>query len=91
MVAVGGGKWYNGCGREESDMAMPESLIREWDQLSEQNRKQACSYISLLLKQQEKDQQRIHPRRTLGILADRFHSIADDFDNPLPDFEEYMS
>lgn len=72
-------------------MAMPESLIREWDQLSEQNRKQACSYISLLLKQQEKNEQRVYPKRKLGILADRFHSIADDFNAPLPDFEEYLS
>lgn len=72
-------------------MAMPESLIREWDQLSEQNRKQACSYISLLLKQQEKNEQRVYPKRKFGILADRFHSIADDFNAPLPDFEAYLA
>ena len=35
-------------------MAMPESLIQEWDRLSEQNRKQAHSYIRLLLDQQER-------------------------------------
>ena len=29
-------------------------------------------------------------KRTLGALSDRFVAIADDFDEPLDDFEEYM-
>ena len=72
-------------------MAMPESLMQEWDRLSEQNRVQARSYIRLLLDQQEQAEPRVHPMRKLGILADRFHGIADDFNDPLPDFKEYMS
>ena len=72
-------------------MAMPESLIQEWDRLNEQNRKQAHSYIRLLLDQQEREKPRAYPKRRLGILADRFHGIADDFNDPLPEFKEYMT
>ena len=32
-----------------------------------------------------------HPgKRKLGLLADRFRGISDDFNDPLPEFEEYM-
>lgn len=72
-------------------MAMPESLIQEWDRLSEQNRKHAHAYIRLLLDQQEQEIPRTYPKRRLGILADRFHGIADDFNDPLPEFKEYMT
>ena len=72
-------------------MAMPESLIQAWDQLSEQNRKHAHAYIRLLLDQQEQAGPRIPPPRQLGILADRFHGITDDFNDPLPDCKDYMS
>ena len=67
-------------------MAMPESLIQQWDQLNEQNRKQAQSYIRLLLDQQEQETPRIYSTRKLGVFADRFHGISDDFNEPLPDF-----
>jgi len=72
-------------------MAMPESLIQAWDKLSEQNRKQALTCIRLLLNQQEQAEPRVHPPRQLGILADRFHGITDDFNDPLPEFKEYMT
>ena len=71
-------------------MAMPESLIHEWDQLNESNRRQAHLYIRLLLKQQDEDAIRINPTRKLGILSHRFHGITDDFNDPLPEFREYM-
>ena len=31
-----------------------------------------------------------HPKRKLGILSDRFKAISDDFNDPLPEFGEYM-
>lgn len=71
-------------------MAMPESLIQDWERLNTQNRQQAQSYIRLLLNQQHNAGQRENPPRRLGILAHRFHGIAPDFDEPLQDFEEYM-
>jgi hypothetical protein len=77
--------------KEVVQMAMPESLIQEWDRLSEQNRKHAHAYIRLLLDQQEQEIPRTYPKRRLGILADRFHGIADDFNDPLPEFKEYMT
>lgn len=71
-------------------MAMPESLIQDWERLNEQNQKQARSYISLLLAQQREKGQRANPPRKLGLLAHRFHGIAEDFDAPLSEFEEYL-
>ena len=31
-----------------------------------------------------------HPKRKLGMLADRFRGISDDFNDPIPEFGEYM-
>jgi len=31
-----------------------------------------------------------HPKRKLGMLSDRFRGISDDFNEPLPEFGEYM-
>lgn len=71
-------------------MAMPESLLREWELLNEQNRQHARSYISLLLSRQNEKKQRVNPPRKLGTLANRFHGISEDFDAPLSEFEEYL-
>lgn len=29
-------------------------------------------------------------KRKLGLLADRFHGMSDQFNEPLPEFKEYM-
>lgn len=71
-------------------MAMPESLIQDWERLNAQNQQQAQSYIRLLLDRQNGIEQRENPPRRLGILAHRFHGIAADFNDPLPEFKEYM-
>lgn len=71
-------------------MAMPESLIRDWERLTRQNQAQAQSYISLLLSQQQDPSRRTNPVRKLGALSHRFHGISDDFNAPLPEFKEYM-
>ena len=31
-----------------------------------------------------------HPKRKLGLLSTRFRNISDDFNDPLPEFGEYM-
>ena len=31
-----------------------------------------------------------HPKRKLGLLSNRFRSISDDFNDPLPEFGEYL-
>ena len=71
-------------------MAMPESPMRDWERLSVQNQQQAQSYIHLLLARQSGLEQRENSPRRLGILADRFHGIAEDFNDPLPEFEAYL-
>lgn len=71
-------------------MAMPESLVRDWERLNDQNQAQARSYIRLLLARQREEQPRENPPRRLGVLAHRFHGIAEDFNAPISEFEEYM-
>ena len=71
-------------------MVMPESLIQDWERLNAQIRRQAQTYIHLLLTRQQDAEPRKHPMRKLGILAHRFHGIADDFNDSLPEFEEYL-
>ena len=71
-------------------MAMPEILVQEWECLNTENQQQARNFIHLLLTKQSQTEPRKHPERKLGILAHRFHSIADDFNDPLIEFEEYL-
>ena len=70
-------------------MAMPESMLRNWELLTEQNRAQIQNFVDFLLAQQQ-GEKRKNPRRKLGVLEHRFRGISEDFDAPLPEFEEYM-
>lgn len=71
-------------------MAMPEILVQEWERLNTENQQQARDFIHLLLTKQNEMEPRKHSKRKLGMLAHRFHSIADDFNDPLPEFKEYL-
>ena len=72
-------------------MAMPAWVPEAWAQLNEDNQRQAGTFLKFLLSQQAMEEQPAQPpKRKLGLLADRFEFIAEDFDAPLKDFEEYM-
>lgn len=71
-------------------MAMPEALVRDWERLNERNQAQARPYIRALLREQLNEQPRENPPRRLGVLSERFHGMAEDFNDPLSEFEEYM-
>ena len=72
-------------------MAIPAWIPEAWSKLSPDNKKQATNFLQFLLSQQgEALPTEVKPKRKLGILADRFISISDDFDEPLEDFKEYM-
>ena len=71
-------------------MAMPAWVPEAWARLNEDNQRQAGSFLKFLLAQQDQEQSAKAPKRRLGLLADRFEYIAEDFDAPLKDFEEYM-
>lgn len=68
-------------------MAMPAWVPEAWAQLSEENQKQAGDYLKLLLSRQEEPK----PKKPFpfGIMKGQIH-IADNFDDPLPGFEEYV-
>ena len=69
-------------------MAMPAWVSEAWAKLSEENQKQASDYLQLLLSQQ---QESARPKKEFpfGALKGQIW-VADNFDDPLPEFEEYM-
>ena len=73
-------------------MEMPTVVERKWCKLNQANQRQASDFIDFLLaKQQENISQTTN--RTgiqLGIWKNEPYYIADDFDEPLDDFKEYM-
>lgn len=69
-------------------MAIPAWVIEKWEKLNVENRAQASSYIERLLKLQ--DDAEPTPARKLGMLADRFEFISEDFNDPIEDFKDYM-
>lgn len=71
-------------------MAMPAWIPEAWNRLNEDNQKQIADYMEFLLSRQGDAVKAKNEKRKLGLLANRFEFIADDFDAPLEDFKEYM-
>ena len=69
-------------------MAMPAWVPETWAKLNEENQKQAGDFLQFLLSRQNEEQQ---PKQEFpfGILKGKI-KVADNFDDPLPEFEEYM-
>ncbi len=84
--------WYNAdaeTNRKGSErMALPAWVVEKWEQLSRENQAQARDYIEQLLYQQSRKAEA--STRKLGPLKDRFEFIADDFNAPIDEFQEYM-
>ena len=80
-------------------MAMPAWMPEAWNRLSTENQKKAENIIQVLLNQLSDEQTMAHvqpeeskPKKTrvqFDVLKGRIR-IADNFDDPLPEFEEYM-
>ena len=69
-------------------MAMPAWVPEAWAKLNEDNQKQMSDYLQLLLSKQEAETKHRKPF-PFGIMKGQIH-VADNFDDPLPEFEEYM-
>lgn len=70
-------------------MAMPESVVQRWNEMTEDEQAQAVSFIDFLLEKRKREK----PRKThfeLGALAGGLVYIADDFDETPEEFKEYM-
>ena len=73
-------------------MAMPETVMRDWAVLNREDQEQAAQFISLLaFRRQHEDASRAsHKSRVQFDIWKGQIEVFDNFDDPLPGFEEYM-
>lgn len=69
-------------------MAMPAWVPEAWAKLNEDNQKHMSEYLQQVLSKQEADTKPVKPF-PFGIMKGKIY-VADNFDDPLPEFEEYM-
>lgn len=68
-----------------------EAVVKQATGLQDKYVEMVVSYIQFLQAKQKKESKPSPvERRQLGPLADKFRSIADDFDEPLDELKEYM-
>lgn len=70
-------------------MAMPAWMPEAWSKLSADNQKKAENIIQVLLAQLGDEQPAKKTKLQFDVLKGKI-KIADNFDDPLPEFEEYM-
>ena len=73
-------------------MAMPETVIRDWAVLNREDQEQAAQFISLLAFRRQHENASQEPRKS-RVQFDVWKGqieVFDNFDDPLPGFEEYM-
>ena len=70
-------------------MAMPAWVPEAWAELSVDQQRQAGDFIQFLLSQQKKEEQNNPKPFRFGTMKGQIE-IFDNFDDPLPGFEEYM-
>ena len=70
-------------------MAMPAWMPEAWSKLSADNQKKAENIIQFLLAQLGDEQPAKKTKLQFDVLKGKI-KIADNFDDPLPEFEEYM-
>ena len=66
-------------------MAMPAWVPEAWAKLNEENQKQASDYLQLLLSKQQATVKSKKPF-PFGVMKGKIW-VADNFDDPLPEFE----
>ena len=68
-------------------MAMPETIIQRWNEMTEDEREQTATFIDYLFLRRKKKQK---THFEFGALEGGLVYIADDFDKTLEEFEEYI-
>ncbi len=71
-------------------MAMSETMLRRWNELTQSEQEQAVAFIDFLLLRRRRDGNPGKTRFKLDTLAGGLEYIADDFDETPDDFKEYM-
>ncbi|MBQ7436715.1 MAG: DUF2281 domain-containing protein [Oscillospiraceae bacterium] len=67
-----------------------ETMVKQATGLPDKYVEMAVTYISFLQQQFAAETEKKVKKRSVGLYADRFHSIADDFDATPDLFEDYI-
>lgn len=70
-------------------MAMPETVVQRWNEMTEDEQKQTVSFIDFLLLRRQQ-QKPAKTRFEFDALAGGLEYISDDFDETPEEFKEYM-
>lgn len=70
-------------------MEMPEWISDTWAKLNTDRQKRAEDFVYYLLEQQKKEDAKEVKPFIFGALKGQI-KVYDNFDDPLPEFEEYM-
>lgn len=73
-------------------MAIPETVLRDWETLNHEDQNQAAQFISLLAWRRRQEQVQREPRKT-RVQFDVWKGqieLLDNFDDPLPGLEDYQ-
>lgn len=71
-------------------MAIPETVVQRWNELTHAEQEQTVEFIDFLLLRRRHEQE---PRKThfqFDALAGGLEYISDDFDETPEEFKEYM-
>ena len=71
-------------------MAMPKEMLQRWNELTQQEQEQAVDFIDFLLLHRKHGEAPRKTRFQFDVLAGGLEYIAEDFDDPIDDFKEYM-
>lgn len=71
-------------------MAIPASVLQDWEALTEEDRRKAHGYIKALLQHRSEEQSsHSRPDYPLGIWNGESFYMADDFNDTPEGFEDY--
>lgn len=70
-------------------MAVPESVVQRWNEMTEDEQNQVASFIDFLLLKR-KSRKSPQTKFELGALKGGLVYISDDFDDTPEEFEEYL-
>lgn len=72
-------------------MAMPETIVQRWNEMTGEEQAQAVDFIDYLLMKRKYGQQSRKTHFQFDALAGGLEYIADDFDETPEEFREYMT
>lgn len=77
-------------GKDVTGMAIPASVLEDWEALTEEDRLKAQSFIRVLLQQRrETEQSNDRPSFPLGVWNGGLLYMSDDFNETPEGFEDY--